>query len=414
MSNHDPHDDQAPQGAEAETVTATPYKQDVEAATPPDLDAAAPRLRSAEERRMNRKALMFLAALAVLMLGMGTLMWTKLRGDTQAPAPMREVARVATPALPTVAPTLEAELPAQEPTVAVPLPLLPPPPTPEAPMRLGVQADEPVQDRGPSLMQRRMAASSATMGGDGGGRSAQQASSAGTYAEMMRAAMGASGIGQQPTAAPSRGPDVADVAQVGTLRSPDTLLVRGSYLRCVLETRIITDNPGFTSCLVTEPVYSVNGRTMLLPKGSKILGRYGGGPSGERVSVIWDRITTPNGLDVAMSSPGIDNLGGAGHPGDYSAHWAGRITSALMISLLADGFKYAAAESGPPSSSIGVGGVVHQKPYESATARTMERLAVDALSSRRPPTVTINQGEIVTVYVAKDLDFSAVLPSGRG
>ncbi|MDV3468454.1 TrbI/VirB10 family protein [Stenotrophomonas sp. C3(2023)] len=414
MSNHDQHEDQAPQRAEDASVTATPYKQHVDAATPPDLDAAAPRLRSAEERRMNRKALMFLAALAVLMVGMGTLMWSKLRGDKQAPAPVREVARVATPALPTVAPTLEPEQPAQTPSMAVPLPLLPAPPVPEAPMQLGLQAEAPARERGPSLMERRMAGGNATSGGEGGGRPAQQAGAAANYAEMMRAAMGASGIAQQPEASPSRGPDVADVAQVGALRNPDTLLVRGSYLRCVLETRIITDNPGFTSCLVTEPVYSVNGRTMLLPKGSKILGRYGGGPNGERVSVIWDRITTPNGLDVAMSSPGIDNLGGAGHPGDYSAHWAGRITSALMISLLADGFKYAAAENGPASSSIGLGGVVHQKPYESATARTMERLAVDALSSRRPPTVTINQGEIVTVYVAKDLDFSAVLPSGRG
>ncbi|TGV30343.1 TrbI/VirB10 family protein, partial [Mesorhizobium sp. M8A.F.Ca.ET.142.01.1.1] len=105
--------------------------------------------------------------------------------------------------------------------------------------------------------------------------------------------------------------------------------------------RIITDIAGYTSCLLTEPVYSINGRNLLLPKGSKIYGAYGGGPTGKRVEVIWDRITTPNGIDVAMSSPGVDQLGGAGHPGQYSAHWGSRIASALMISLLADAFKYA-------------------------------------------------------------------------
>jgi type IV secretion system protein VirB10 len=123
--------------------------------------------------------------------------------------------------------------------------------------------------------------------------------------------------------------------------SPDALLVRGTYLRCVLETRIITDLAGYTSCLLTEPVYSINGRSLLLPKGSKIYGAYGGGPIGKRVEVIWDRITTPNGIDVAMSSPGVDQLGGAGHPGQYSAHWGSRIASALMISLISDAFKYA-------------------------------------------------------------------------
>jgi len=44
----------------------------------------------------------------------------------------------------------------------------------------------------------------------------------------------------------------------------------------------------------------------------------------------------------------------------------------------------------------------------------MERLANEALSSnRRPPTVTINQGTIVNVYVAKDVDFTNVLHPRR-
>ena len=211
-----------------------------------------------------------------------------------------------------------------------------------------------------------------------------------------------------------RGPDVEDVSSATYIQSPDALLVRGTYLRCVLETRIITDLAGYTSCLLTEPVYSINGRNLLLPKGSKIYGAYGGGPMGKRVEVIWDRITTPNGIDVAMSSPGVDQLGGAGHPGQYSAHWGSRIASALMISLISDAFKYAAAEHGPETTTIANNGMTVQSPYESATARTMERLANEALSSnRRPPTVTINQGTIVNVYVAKDVDFTNVLHPRR-
>ena len=132
-------------------------------------------------------------------------------------------------------------------------------------------------------------------------------------------------------------------------------------------------------------------------------------PRGPRVAVVWDRITTPSGIDIRMDSPGVDGLGGAGHPGHYSAHWGSRIGSALLVSMISDAFKYAAAKEGPAGAVIGEGGVVVHSPYESATARSLERLANQALDARRPPTVTIQNGTVLNVYVARDVDFSAVV-----
>jgi len=214
-----------------------------------------------------------------------------------------------------------------------------------------------------------------------------------------------------PLAGPTApAPAVSDASSAQFIRHPDTLLVRGTYIRCVLETRIVTDIPGFTSCMVSEPVYSINGRTLLLPKGSKISGRYDTDADGPRVAVLWDRITTPDGIDVRMASPGVDNLGGAGHPGDYDAHWSSRIGAALMISLVSDLFKYEGETHGPRTTTV-TNGIVTQSPFDSNTARTMERLANQALdrSATRPATVTINQGSVVNVYVAKDVDFDAVV-----
>jgi type IV secretion system protein VirB10 len=201
-----------------------------------------------------------------------------------------------------------------------------------------------------------------------------------------------------------------DTSSAQVLEHADGLLVRGTYIRCVLETRIVTDIPGFTSCVVTEPVYSINGRSLLLAKGSKISGRYDSDANGPRVAVVWDRITTPDGVDVRMASPGVDNLGGAGHPGDYDAHWGSRMGAALMISLISDVFKYEGEVNGPNTTTIS-NGVVTQAPFDSNTARTMQRLANQALdrSINRPATVTINQGTVVNIYVARDVDFSAVL-----
>ncbi|RYG79993.1 MAG: secretion protein, partial [Alphaproteobacteria bacterium] len=282
-------------------------------------------------------------------------------------------------------------------------PSLPPMPEQRAPAYPATTSYEPAAPREPTLMERRMM-NGAGAGSDGSVAADPQAAKRDAYMQAMLSGL----PGNQAAATPE--PEV-EVSSARSIYKPDTLMVRGTYIRCVLETRIVTDIPGFTSCVVTEPIYSINGRSLLLPKGSKISGKYNNSNGvGERVAVVWDRITTPNGIDVNMRSPGIDNLGGAGHPGDYNAHWGSRIASALLISMISDAFSYAAAENGPRTTTISNGNVI-ETPFESSTARTMERLANQALdkSVNRPPTITINQGTIVNVYVSKDVDFSGVL-----
>jgi type IV secretion system protein VirB10 len=227
------------------------------------------------------------------------------------------------------------------------------------------------------------------------------------YAQALIAGM------PPPPGAPAAD-DAPRAAASGTgahvIEHPDALLARGTYIRCVLETRIITDIPGFTACVVTEATYSINGRSLLLPKGSKISGRYDTDANGPRIAVVWDRITTPDGVDVSMASPGVDNLGGAGHPGDYDAHWGSRVSAALMISMISDVFKYEGELHGPRTTTVS-NGLVTEAPFDSNSARTLQRLADQALdrSISRPATVTINQGTLLNVYVARDVDFSAVL-----
>ncbi len=383
-----------PGGAVGNEQPQNPYFNRAQAQTEPDLDAAAPRLRTVEERRLDRKALLFLGGILLLILAMGYLLLRKGTSDDPTPPPRLE-ARTSTPDLPSI-PTATPVAPPADPIPMLPSQDVPVSYRPELP-----SVNEDNRRREPTLLERRIAAAQA----EGG----QQNPTTPQYPYPP-------GYPGQPGGPQAQGQGSAESTEVATsasfIRAPDALLVRGTYLRCVLETRIITDVPGYTSCLLTEPVYSINGRQLLLPKGSKIYGSYNGGPVAKRVDVIWDRITTPNGIDVAMSSPGTDGLGGAGVPGQFTAHWPQRIASALMISLIADAFKYAAAENGPETTSVNASGWAVQSPYESATARTMERLANQALDQQRPPTVTVNQGTLMNVYVAKDVDFTAVLGGG--
>lgn len=351
----------------------------------PELDVGAPVLRAEDVRRLNRKALVFLAGIVLLLVIaiVGMVRAVGNGADTGSPSRTQDLVIPELPRTPIAAapPT---------PVVAEPIPVVPLPPVPsQAPAWNGPVLNMPRELAEPSLRARRSATTEVPQAPD-------------PYMQAMLA--GLPGAQAQDVAATAS----TDATAARPITRPDTLLVRGTYIRCVLETRIVTDVPGFTSCVVTEPVYSINGRQLLLPKGSRVLGRYEAEPRGPRVAVVWDRITTPNGIDISMASPGVDGLGGAGHPGHYSAHWGSRIGSALLVSLVSDAFKYAAAEEGPPGTVIGEGGVVVHSPYESTTARTLERLAHQALDTRRPPTVTIHQGSLLNVYVARDVDFTAV------
>ncbi|MBP1475780.1 TrbI/VirB10 family protein [Frateuria sp. MAH-13] len=389
MSTHTSY--QAADDADAghgEALNHNPYSMHYQQSAAPDLDAGAPVLKSNELRRANRRALLMLGSAVVLLLLVSYWMISSATSRREPNKPREEKVTVAD------APPALALPPARQPEPApIPLarqPALPPLPPPQPDVQTA-QAPLAYAPHEPSLIERRIAGASAPM----------------TDLSAAPASAPSAGIGPLATGR-------ARSTQAKPLEHADALMQRGTYIRCVLETRIVTDVPGYTSCLVTEPVYSFNGRKLLLPKGSKVLGAYSSGPKGRRVAVVWDRIITPTGIDVDMSSkpsPGIDNLGGAGLPGHYDAHWGSRISAALLISMLSDAFKYEAAKHGPTTSSIAASGVVVQEPFESNTARTFQNLADMAVreAANRPPTVTINQGTVIFVYVARDVDFSDVV-----
>ncbi|HET6806335.1 MAG TPA: TrbI/VirB10 family protein [Frateuria sp.] len=388
MSTQSPY--QSPAGADAghdEALAHNPYSTRYHQSEP-DLDAGAPLLKPNEMRRVNRRALLMLGSAAALLLFLSYWMISVATSHHQPNKPREEKVTVveAPPAL-----TLPAVHRGSEPIPLVQHSVLPPLPPPQA---ASASSQTPLTHapRAPTLVERRIAGTS------------------GSTPNLSNTAAGAPSEGIGTPLQPRR----AIATKAKPLEHADALMQRGTYIRCVLETRIVTDVPGFTSCLVTEAVYSFNGRTLLLPKGSKVLGAYSSGPKGRRVAVVWDRIITPTGVDVDMSSkpsPGIDNLGGAGLPGHYDAHWGSRISAALLISMLSDAFKYEAAKHGPTTTSIVSGGIAVQEPLESNTARTVQNLADTAVreAANRPATVTINQGTVIYVYVARDVDFTDVV-----
>lgn len=356
--------------------------------SPIDLERHAPTL-SNSGTRASSKPFVLMATTAALLAGSIALLFNAMtsRGAKEATREREELVTVPT------APIAPTRSPPQRPSIT-PIPLAKTSPTDQKSIAQEATNLLPTLTAPPdSIVERRKQATESSPSSVLGiGKAAKASNLLGAIANPF-------GGDSQPS-------DKSKPSAATKLHNKDTLMLQGTFIRCALQTRIITDFPGFASCTVTDPVFSFTGKRLLLPKGTKIMGSYDMEPDSGRVAVIWERAVTPAGINVNMASPGADNLGSIGHPGHYSAHWASRISAALWISLFSDAFKYAAAKNGPPQTTVS-NGVATQSPFESNTAITIQTLANQAVrrAANRPATVTIAQGTIVSIYVSKDVDF---------
>ena len=135
--------------------------------------------------------------------------------------------------------------------------------------------------------------------------------------------------------------DVADRAiynphRIETPMSPWQVMA-GTIIPATLLTGINSDLPGQIIGQVTEPVYdTVTGRTVLIPQGSRIIGRYDNvvayGQS--RALIVWSRIIMPDGTSIRIENlPGTDARGYAGLRDQVDRH-AFRIFSTAALSSL--------------------------------------------------------------------------------
>ena len=179
---------------------------------------------------------------------------------------------------------------------------------------------------------------------------------------------------------------------------------QGAILDCVLETKIVTTVPGMTSCHLTRDVYSTSGRVVLLDRGSKLVGRYQAGmqQGDTRIFVVWTRAETPSGVIVNLDSPGTGALGESGVGGWADQHFWDRFGAAIMVSLIGTGADAAAARIAGPARNA----TINPNPTASATKEVVAR-TYDA-TVNMPPTLYVNQGERIGIFVARDLSFRSV------
>ncbi|OYW46155.1 MAG: type VI secretion protein [Sphingomonadales bacterium 32-68-7] len=172
---------------------------------------------------------------------------------------------------------------------------------------------------------------------------------------------------------------------------PKTTVTQGTMIPAVLETAINTDVPGYVRALVTQDVRSFDGTRVLIPRSSRLIGQYQSGLQAgqKRAYVIWTRLIRPDGVSVALASPGSSFDGSGGIPGRVDNHFFQRFGSAMLLSVISG------------LSAIGTGGAsVILGGGQNAASTALQQ------NGQIGPTIRVRPGEPVRVVTARDLDFA--------
>ncbi|PSH55609.1 type IV secretion system protein VirB10 [Phyllobacterium sophorae] len=197
----------------------------------------------------------------------------------------------------------------------------------------------------------------------------------------------------------------------------DAMIPEGTLIPGILETAINSDLPGQIRAITSQDVYSFDGRRILIPTGTRLIGEYQSDITRgqKRIFVIWTRLLRDDGVSVRLNSIGSDALGRSGLTGIIDNKWRERFGSAILLSIVGAGSSYLAGYGSGQSSSSSAGESDSDRAAELARAtivQTFSDMANQALGEhlKIPPTISVQQGERIFVYVRQDLDFSAMYP----
>jgi len=190
-----------------------------------------------------------------------------------------------------------------------------------------------------------------------------------------------------------------------TIPHRDYMLMRWSTIVCILDTEIVTGAGGETPfrCHTKHDTLSPTG-VVLMEAGTIVGGTYKSlvADGDSRVIAITAEAQTPNGVIADIGGPIADGLGAAGVPGSVDNHWMQRIGGALLLSLIDNGFQLLQSEiqKNSQNTNINLGG---------GGAGGLNTVGEEMLKKtiNIPPTITLNQGTEIVLWVTKFIDFSA-------
>ncbi len=182
------------------------------------------------------------------------------------------------------------------------------------------------------------------------------------------------------------------------------VLHEGSIITAVLVNGLNTDLPGQVTARVSNDVYdSIKGDKLLIPRGSRLVGRYNAEiqPGQERVLMAFQRLIMPDGRSVRLQgSPAADAHGKSGISGDVNNHFLKQFGTSLLIAAISMVVEPKAATG---TTVVNTGSTTPGTAAGQVLAETSKRI----LDRNKviQPTITVPQGTLIAIQVNRDMVF---------
>lgn len=185
-----------------------------------------------------------------------------------------------------------------------------------------------------------------------------------------------------------------------------TLITEGTLIHAILESAINSDLPGSMRAVVSRPVYSADGSQQLIHQGDRIIMSYKSHAArgATRIFAAGSRLIRADGVAVDLESPANSALGIAGVGADQvDSHFWKRFGESSLLALIGAG-----------AANIGVDDSTQENSasnYRQNIADSFSQAASESFSQNGQigPTLHVNQGKRINIFVAKDIDFSSVM-----
>lgn len=188
------------------------------------------------------------------------------------------------------------------------------------------------------------------------------------------------------------------VTQSEVIANPSNTVIQGTVIQAALETAISSELAGQVRAITSENVYSYDGTRLLIPAGSRLIGRYRSGAdiAQRRLTIAWDRIILPSDQTIQISAFGADELGRSGTTGFVDTRFAERFGSAALISLISAAPAVAANQT-EDELAEDVLEDIGDDLADATDSVIGEYLSIG-------PVIYVDQGARITVMVDRDLE----------
>ncbi|HHR6217223.1 TPA: VirB10/TraB/TrbI family type IV secretion system protein [Providencia alcalifaciens] len=187
---------------------------------------------------------------------------------------------------------------------------------------------------------------------------------------------------------------------------PNLSIPADRYIPCSMMRRFVSDVAGRISCMIGQDVYSANNHVKLIPAGTIARGFYKTGTlkHGQgRMFISWAELRTPDHLQIPLADADVvGQLGEAGIEGWIDTHFSDRFLGSMMLGMIPDTMQGV--------NNVAKGNKDNQTDYTANSREAFADLAKTSFdnSVNIPPTMYLNQGDVIAIMTATDIDFSSV------